>query len=137
MIADFLSQLEAKENIWRDIAAAANRTYHPRKFSYSANAYQGPSGPQGPREPQGAQGPQGVSGQAAVGATTNSWRPDELGFFNPDLRDEEVIGKGDIVSLGSHPYYRNAFVFTARIRDVARVKGEQAVRHHVNYLNRE
>ena len=65
-IADFLSQLEAKESIWRDIAAAANRrgnfpnrgrgreysfnpnsglmnsTYQPREFNYSANAYQRP-----------------------------------------------------------------------------------------------
>ena len=78
--------------------------------------------------PQGAQGPRGVPGQAAVGTTTNSWHPDELGFFDPDLRDEEVIGKGDIVYLGSHPYYRNVFVFTERIKHVAKIKGEQAVR---------
>ncbi|KAN0086940.1 hypothetical protein V8E54_000628 [Elaphomyces granulatus] len=66
-IAEFLSQLEAKESIWRDIAAAANRrgnfpnrdrgreysfnpnsslmkntSYQSREFNYSANAYQRP-----------------------------------------------------------------------------------------------
>jgi hypothetical protein len=47
-----------------------------------------------------AQGPPGLSDPSGVGYGTNctaSWRPDELGFFDPDLQDENVISKGDIV----------------------------------------
>ena len=63
------------------------------------------------------------------GHTSNaSWRPEELGFFDPDLNDDSVIGKGDIVYLESHPYYRNVFIFVERIQDVAKAKGENTVR---------
>ena len=65
-----------------------------------AAAIRSTRGTPGPVRPSGSQGPQGphwAPGQATVGATINSWRPDELCFFDPDLQDEYVIGKGDIV----------------------------------------
>jgi hypothetical protein len=89
-------------------------------------ARQGPPGPLGPTGPQS---PAGVGNGSGNGHTSNtSWRPEELGFFDPDLNDDSVIGKGDIVYLGSHPYYRNVFIFVERIQDVAKAKGENTVR---------
>jgi hypothetical protein len=38
---------------------------------------------------------------------SSPWRPDELGFFDPGLENDTVVGKGDIVCLGNHPHYRN------------------------------
>jgi hypothetical protein len=73
----------------------------------------------------GPQGPPGV-GNGTNG--TASWRPDELGFFDPYLDDDAVVGSGDIVYSGSHPYYGNVFTFVERIKDVAKAKGENAVR---------
>ena len=84
--------------------------------------------PQGPPGPTGPQGPAGVGNGNGNGHTGNaSWRPEELGFFDPDLKDDSV-GKGDIVYLETHPYYRNVFIFVERIRDVAKAKGENTVR---------
>jgi hypothetical protein len=58
---------------------------------------------------------QGAPGLTVTGAAANSWRPDKLGFFDPDLQDDDVVGRGDIVYLGNHPYYRNV-----GIKDIAR-----------------
>lgn len=86
-------------------------------------------GPQGPQGPQGPPGPPGPAGDGNNHSNAlASWRPDELGFFDPDLQDDAVVGKGDIVYLGNHPYYRNVFVFVDRIKDVAQAKGNQTVR---------
>ena len=87
--------------------------------------------PQGPPGPPGLPGPIGPQGPPGVSNGTNGtapWRPDELGFFDPDLNDDAVVGKGDIVYLGNHPFYRNVFTFVERIQDVAKAKGENTVR---------
>ena len=90
---------------------------------------QGTPGPVGPQTPTGVGNTNGNgNGNTSTNTSTAPWRPEELGFFDPDLSDDAVIGKGDIVYLGTHLYYRNVFIFVERIKDVAKAKGGNTVR---------
>jgi hypothetical protein len=101
-------------------------------FTRPENRPQGPPGPEGPRGPRGQPGPQGPQGPSnGTNGGNPPWRPDEVGFFDPDLDDSEVIGRGNFVYLGNHPYIRDVYVFIDRIKDVARQKGEQMVRDNI------
>ena len=60
----------------------------------------------------------------------NRWKPEELGFFDPQL--PQSFGKGEIVYQGKDLYYRSVILFIERIRDLADVKGAELIRTNLN-----
>ena len=56
---------------------------------------------------------------------TIQFRPEELGFFDPQLPIS--YGGGDIVVLGRDTYYRNVHVFISRIKDLVAAKGPRQI----------
>ncbi|KAI1127019.1 hypothetical protein F5Y10DRAFT_202175 [Nemania abortiva] len=56
---------------------------------------------------------------------TPALKPDDIGYFNPGIRDPEGHG---IVASGRVTIYTNVHVFTNRLRHLAATRGEQVVR---------
>jgi hypothetical protein len=52
------------------------------------------------------------------------FRVDEVGYFDPDF--DESHGDGDMVTIGKDLWFRDMFLFTARLKDIAVTK--EAVR---------
>ncbi|CAG8950508.1 hypothetical protein HYFRA_00007005 [Hymenoscyphus fraxineus] len=50
----------------------------------------------------------------------------DIGYFDPRL--DESFGKGDIVTVGKDVWFRDVFLFTERIKDIALLKGQNSVR---------
>ncbi|KAJ9405571.1 hypothetical protein DTO045G8_6601 [Paecilomyces variotii] len=72
------------------------------------------------------------SGASLGDGTRGGWRQDDLGYFFPDLKDDDCVGDGPVVTLGSHTHYRDVLVFIDRIKDMATDKGELTVRTRVH-----
>ncbi|CAG8961032.1 hypothetical protein HYFRA_00002572 [Hymenoscyphus fraxineus] len=49
----------------------------------------------------------------------------DIGYFDPRL--DESFGKGDIVTCGKDVWFRDVFLFTERIKDIALLKGQDSV----------
>jgi hypothetical protein len=50
------------------------------------------------------------------------FRADEVGYFDPDL--DETQGEGDMVTIGKDLWFRDVFLFTDRLKDVAVTKAD-------------
>ena len=61
---------------------------------------------------------------------TIQFRPEELGFFDPQLPIS--YGGGDIVVLGRDTYYRNVHVFISRIKDLVAAKGRKTIQSQLS-----
>lgn len=60
------------------------------------------------------------------------WKAEELGFFYPDLADQDCTGSGDVVTTGRDTYYRDVFVFIDRIKDFVIVKSEDVLKANLH-----
>ena len=58
-------------------------------------------------------------------AGSSRWRTDEIGFFDPHY--ESMTGE-DIITAGKDTVYRDVFLFTNQLRQIASIKGEEVVR---------
>ena len=85
-------------------------------------------GPQGTPGPQGDPGPPGPFG--AEGNGGSSWRPEDLGFFDPHLPTS--YDTGPMIRDGKDVYYRNVHLFIERVLDLASTKGADVVRTNLN-----
>ena len=84
----------------------------------------------GPPGPPGPQGQQGIDGASGSGGSGPHWRPEELGFFDPQL--PASYGVGPMVRDGKDLYYRNVHLFCERVLDLATTKGQELVRANLN-----
>ncbi|KAJ5226093.1 hypothetical protein N7468_007318 [Penicillium chermesinum] len=85
----------------------------------------GDIGPPGPPGPQGSAGIQGPEGQPVLASLDTSWKPSDIGLFNPEARDPS--GKG-IITISNVTNYKDVFVFIDRIKDLIPTKSEEIVR---------
>lgn len=90
-----------------------------------ASSTPGPIGPRGPQGPQGAQGAAGTGGGGG-----SSWKPEELGFFDPHLASS--YGPGPMIRDGKDIWIRNVHLFVERIKDLMATKGAELVRQNLN-----
>ncbi|KKA23789.1 hypothetical protein T310_2241 [Rasamsonia emersonii CBS 393.64] len=56
------------------------------------------------------------------------WNGEELGYFHPDLADEDDAAVGVV---NNQVRYRDVHVFVDRVREVAAVRGENTVKHQL------
>jgi hypothetical protein len=72
--------------------------------------------------------PQLQSNGGQMGPKMEPWNGEELGYFHPDLADQNDAA---VVVLDNKVHYRDVHVFTARVREVAAVKGEDTIKHQL------
>ena len=60
------------------------------------------------------------------------FRADEVDYFNPNL--DETQGEGDIVTISKDLWFRDVFLFTDRLKDVANTKADAIRSNWTSYL---
>lgn len=79
---------------------------------------------------RGQDGPPGPPGPAGPEQNNGYFRPQEIGFFYPDLPEKD--GKGDVVQSGADTFIRNVHIFIDRIHDTTLIRGENTVKSNLS-----
>jgi len=82
------------------------------------------------RGPPGPTGPTGPPGIGSGGGPGVHWRPEEVGFFFPDLN--AAYGSGDVVTIGKETFFRNLSTFLDRLNDMVQLRGGEMVRTNLS-----
>ncbi|KAJ5232494.1 hypothetical protein N7468_005450 [Penicillium chermesinum] len=97
----------------------------PRQGRQGPMGPPGDMGPPGPPGPQGSAGIQGPEGQPVLASPDTSWKPSDIGLFNPEARDPN--GEG-VVTISNVTNYKDVFIFIDRMKDLIPTKSEEIVR---------
>jgi hypothetical protein len=58
--------------------------------------------------------------------TTSYFRADDVGYFDPHM-----VGDGDMFTQGKEVWFKDVYLFTERVRDVAQIKGEDVLKTNI------
>ncbi|KIX01155.1 uncharacterized protein Z518_08880 [Rhinocladiella mackenziei CBS 650.93] len=67
---------------------------------------------------EASRSPESAVTDAGDHVSDTRWRPQDIGFFDPDL--DESLGEGECVQVGQATYWRSVFLFTEMIKDHAK-----------------
>ncbi|KAJ5689576.1 hypothetical protein N7462_003968 [Penicillium macrosclerotiorum] len=87
----------------------------------------GHPGPPGPPGPPGSPGPQGIEGQPVLSSPDTTWKPSDIGLFNPEIRDN---GEG-VATISNVTNYKDVYIFIDRMKDLIPTKSEEIVRSNI------
>ena len=60
-----------------------------------------------------------------------AFKPDEIGLFDPKL-PEDNAAPGDVTLVGGQTYYRDVWMFTKQVRNIANTRGEEFIAKHLH-----
>lgn len=73
--------------------------------------------------------------QAAATTAKTEIRAEEVGYFDPEYKQEQGTTSGPVVNAGKHVYYRDVYIFVDRLKDLAN-RSSHAVKHLPRILRR-
>lgn len=59
---------------------------------------------------------------------TAKLRAEEVGYFDPEYQQEQGMSHGPVVNAGKHIFYKDVYVFTDRLKDLAAQRGESDIK---------
>jgi hypothetical protein len=71
-----------------------------------------------------------LSRQIPLTESSQKWRPEDIGYFDPGL--PESYGQGEIITVGNSIYYRNVYLFVDKIKDTIKQKGIPSVSQNLS-----
>ena len=86
-----------------------------------------------PAEPQGQTGqpgPQGPLGVTTGGNSSSQWKPDEIGFFDPQLA--LTVGQSPMVREGKDVFYQSVHLFVEQVKEAILTKSKDLIRTNLS-----
>ena len=95
----------------------------PSIQNLSLQPLQPPQNQPPPNQPS-EQDPRSQSFPEATGTKSSHLRAEEVGYFDPEYQQEHGSSNGPVVNAGKHVFYKDVYIFTNRLQDLAVQRGE-------------